>query len=50
MASPGVLLNWRKDRDGQWFAYVMYATGGGNVDVTVTTQWVPAAHVRPASD
>jgi hypothetical protein len=50
MASSGVLLNWRKDRDGQWFAHVMYATGGGNVDVTVTTQWVPAAHVRPATD
>jgi hypothetical protein len=49
MASPGVLLNWRKTRDGQWYAYVMYAAGGGTIDVTVTTQWVPAAHVRPVS-
>lgn len=46
MASPGLLLNWRQRR-GQWEAYVTYATGGGNVDVTVTTQWVPADHVRP---
>ena len=44
--SPGVLLDWRQ-RQGMWEAYVTYATGGGNVDVTVTTQWVPAIHVRP---
>ena len=50
MASPGVLLNWRNDRDGQWYAYVMYAIGCGNEAVTVTTQWVPADHIRPASD
>lgn len=46
-ASPGVLLDWRKNRDRQWEAYVMYATGGGTSSVTVTTQWVPAAHVAP---
>jgi hypothetical protein len=28
----------------------MYATGGGNVDVTVTKQSVPADDGRPASD
>lgn len=50
LASPGVLLDWRRERGGQWSALVMYATGGGTVDVTVTTQWVPAAHVRPVHD
>ncbi len=46
-ASPGVMLRWRKER-GQWQAFVVYVTGGGNVEVGVTAQWVPAAHVRPA--
>ncbi len=46
LASPGVLLDWRK-RGGQWEAYVAYATGGGTSSVTVTVQWVPVAHVRP---
>jgi hypothetical protein len=46
----GRLLNWRRNRDGQWYAYVIYATGGGNMDVTVTTQWVPADHVWPTHD
>lgn len=50
LASPGVLIGWRRGRDGQWSALVVYATGGGNVDVTITSQWVPAAHVRPAGD
>lgn len=45
-ACPGVLLNWRRGRSG-WEAYVMYATGGGTSSVTVTQQWLPAAHVRP---
>lgn len=46
LASPGVLLDWRK-RGDQWEAYVAYATGGGTSSVTVTVQWVPSAHVRP---
>jgi hypothetical protein len=46
LASPGVLLDWRRGRNG-WEAYVMYATGGGTSSVTVTAQWVPAAHVMP---
>lgn len=46
-ASPGVLLAWRKDQRGQWEAYVTYATGGGTSSVTVTTQWLPVAHVLP---
>jgi hypothetical protein len=44
--APGVLLDWRQVR-GSWEAYVMYATGGGTSSVTVTVQWLPAAHVRP---
>jgi len=46
LASPGVLLDWRK-RGDQWEAYVAYATGGGTSSVTFTVQWVPSAHVRP---
>lgn len=45
--SPGVLLDWRKTNRGQWEAFVTYATGGGMSSVTVTTQWLPAAHVLP---
>ncbi|MDI6911497.1 hypothetical protein [Nocardioides sp.] len=50
LASPGVLLDWRRTRSGRWEALVVYATGGGTVDVTVTSQWLPADHVRPADD
>lgn len=46
-ASPGVLLDWRKTRHGQWEAYVVYATGGGMSAVTTTAQWLPSAHVMP---
>lgn len=46
-ASPGVLLDWRRDKRGQWEALVVYATGGGTSSVTVTQQWLPAAHVLP---
>jgi hypothetical protein len=46
LASPGVLLDWRR-RGEQWEAYVAYATGGGTSSVTITVQWVPVAHVRP---
>ncbi len=46
-ASPGVLLDWRRNHAGGWDAYVTYATGGGTSTVTVTTQWLPAAHVLP---
>ncbi len=43
-----MLLDWRKNRRGQWEAYVVYATGGGMSEVTVTQQWLPSAHVLPA--
>lgn len=45
--SPGVVLGWRHADNGQWEANVMYAHGGGNVEITVYVQWLPAPHVRP---
>lgn len=46
--SPGVLLDWRQEGSG-WEALVVYASGGGTSSVTVTQQWVPAAHVEPVA-
>jgi hypothetical protein len=45
--SPGIVLEWRKTKQGMWEAYVIHAVGGGNVQVSVHLQWLPAAHVKP---
>ncbi|MEP9382503.1 hypothetical protein [Nocardioides sp. KR10-350] len=49
-AEPGVLLAWRKGRDG-WEGWVIrvttYSTGQGS-EVHVMQSWVPAALIRPA--
>lgn len=44
--SPGVVLGWRRNVRGLWEAQVMYAHGGGNVEVSVYVQWLPAGHVK----
>ena len=46
--SPGVLLDWRRQRDGRWEALVVWAEGGGNVRPRSHVEWVRSEHVAPA--
>ena len=49
--SPGLLLDWRRDRRGGWEGWVIriesYSTGSGWT-AQVVQSWVPAAMIRRA--
>lgn len=42
---PGLLIEWRRDRDGKWFALVAVISGGVGNHLGVS--WVPAELLVP---
>jgi hypothetical protein len=50
-SSPGILLMWQKNHQGEWEGWVMYASTystGHGLKTHVTHSWVDAVHIREA--
>jgi hypothetical protein len=45
---PGVLIGWTRGLDGLWWGHVVYVVTDGGRE-SVVTEYVPAAHLRPAT-
>lgn len=44
--SAGLVLEWRRDDEGEWQALVTYVEPRGRV----VTEWLQAGHLRPAAE